>query len=108
MTESQIKASGTISGVSEAEQGGKTSPAARKRSESPLPADVATIRAAILDVIDTGDQDGQHWFFYENTDGLHNWTEDNANRDRMNFADAVVARIIQLQQPPFVEREEQV
>lgn len=65
----------------------------------PLPADVATIRAAIMDAIDAGDRyggSGHSWLFFLNE-------SEQATKTRVRFADAVIARIAQLQQPPFVE-----
>lgn len=68
-------------------------------------AGIATIRAALFDVLDHGDQDGQRWAFYENPHegfaaGTFAWTEDNANTERSNFVGAVIARIAELQNPP--------
>lgn len=68
-------------------------------------ASVATIRAAIFDLLDRGDQDGQPWVFNEIdrenfAGGRYSWTEDMVNVERINFVDAVVKRIAELQAPP--------
>lgn len=63
-------------------------------------AGVATIRQALFDVIDHGDQDDQPWMFYENEDPRSYFDQDAANVDRSNFVDAVIARIAELQNPP--------
>jgi hypothetical protein len=44
-------------------------------------ADTGTIRAAILDVIDRGDEGNDVWLFDEDTD-CYEWTEDQANAVR--------------------------
>lgn len=65
----------------------------------PLSADVATIRAAILDVLDAGPMRPPYrgaWIFQQDESELE-------NQHRMAFVDLIVARIAQLQQPPFVE-----
>ena len=59
--------------------------------------DISVVRAAILDVIDERPCGFGKWAFYE--DG-ENWTEDYANTDRLDFADAVAKRIEALQRPP--------
>lgn len=67
------------------------------------PASLTTIRAALADVLDTGDEDGQPWdHFYEiqRTNPALSWTQDNANGERVRFMDAVVRRIAQLQHAP--------
>lgn len=64
---------------------------------------VATIRAAIFDVLDRGDQDEPPWAFYEHDHGGVRglaWTEDDANVERRVFVDNVIARIAELQSPP--------
>jgi hypothetical protein len=65
-------------------------------------ASLSAVRMAIFDVIDSGDRDQQPWALYENDHGekFLAWTEDQANRERQLFADAVVARIAALQSPP--------
>lgn len=66
----------------------------------PLPADVATIRAAIADV-----QDSRSWFFCTAAEiEERQWLDDSETEHRTAFIDAVIARIAQLQQPPFVEQ----
>lgn len=57
-------------------------------------ADAATIRAAVFDIVDSGDENGQRWALAE--DGY--WTEDDINRERVAFADALLRRIHELQQ----------
>lgn len=66
-------------------------------------ASLTVMRAAIYDVIDSGDQDGQQWALYEH-DHVGNfpcWTEDEASHERELFVDAVCARVTTLQAPPF-------
>lgn len=60
-------------------------------------ADTKTIRAAIFDVIDS--REDNPWWFQGNSET--NWTEDDANRERMRFVEQVVARISDLQSSPF-------
>jgi hypothetical protein len=60
-------------------------------------ADVATIRAALMDVIDEG--------CYHDDDLSHEWQLDSgleefANEQRVEFADAVLRRLHELQSPP--------
>ena len=62
-------------------------------------AGVATIRAAIFDLIDSGDH-GVPWRFYEEQTESRNITEDAATTDRVLFVDAVITRIAELQNPP--------
>jgi hypothetical protein len=60
-------------------------------------ASLTTVRAAIMDVIDTGCQHADsltHEWQFNNTD------EDFANGQRCDFTDAVCRRIAELQQPP--------
>lgn len=54
---------------------------------------IAEMRGAILDVID-----GQTWLLYEQIShlGFRGWTEDQANAERLDFADAVIARALKL------------
>jgi hypothetical protein len=64
---------------------------------------LSTVRAALFDVIDSGDQDQQPWALYEHDHGgtrFPSWTEDQASHERELFADTVVQRVIQLQSPP--------
>lgn len=66
-------------------------------------AGVATIRAALFDILDRGDRDDQPWAFYEHDHGGVKglaWTEDDANVERRVFVDNVLARIAELQAPP--------
>jgi hypothetical protein len=65
-------------------------------------ADAATIRAALMDVVDAGDPEmaGRIWFFYERINGMNIWSEDFANKQRVGFADAVLRRLAELQSPP--------
>lgn len=62
-------------------------------------AGTATIRAAIFDLIDSGDH-GLPWRFYEEQTESRNITGDAATTDRVLFVDAVIARIAELQNPP--------
>ena len=66
---------------------------------APLWAGRETIRAAILDVIDAGAPSGW-WELYDDGDNPE-VTEDIVNKERCDFVDAVIARILELQQPPF-------
>jgi hypothetical protein len=72
----------------------------RQDRQPPLPlwADVATIRAALMDTIDAGAPSG--WWELYDDGGNPEVTEDMVNKERCEFADAVLARITQLQQPP--------
>lgn len=77
--------------------------AVREHQESLLRADDVILQEAILGVIDDGDQDEQPWLLYERipipfdgTDG--GWSQGEANSERLNFANAVVARVRQLKQ----------
>jgi hypothetical protein len=47
------------------------------------------IREAILEVIDDGLRGQRHWRLYR----LLEWTEDNANADRLDFVDAIIAKL---------------
>lgn len=58
-------------------------------------ATTAIIRAALMDVIDYGTADVKCWMLYE-WEG-NNYGEDDTNRQRQLFADAVIQRIAELQ-----------
>jgi hypothetical protein len=65
-------------------------------------ASLTTVRAAVMDVIDSGDPNmaGRIWFFYERINGMEIWNEEFANQQRCDFVDAVCARILALQREP--------
>lgn len=65
-------------------------------------ASLTTVRAAVMDVIDSGDPNmaGRIWFFYERINGMEIWNEEFANQQRCDFVDAVCARILELQREP--------
>lgn len=63
-------------------------------------AGVATVRQAIFDIIDRGDQDEQPWMFYENEDPRSYFNQEAADADRHNFVSHVITRIAELQAPP--------
>lgn len=50
------------------------------------------IANVIAEVLNDGDRDNQQWFFYENTDGLHDWTLVNALEERARFINTVIKR----------------
>jgi hypothetical protein len=62
-------------------------------------ASLTTVRAAVMDVIDSGDPNmaGRIWFFYERINGMKIWNEEFANQQRCDFVDAVCRRIFELQ-----------
>lgn len=60
-------------------------------------AGVATIRAAVFDVLDAG-RNGDAWLFFRAP--MQTYSEDRIVEDRGEFADQVIARIAELQNPP--------
>lgn len=85
--------------MSEHGSGAKNASTASKRSKPPLPADMATIRAACFDALDANTRE-----LYAHDCEKHRVTDEDANEARMALVDAIITRITQLQQPPFVEQ----
>lgn len=48
------------------------------------------ITEVLFRAFEEGDQNEKDWAFYENTDGLHNWTKSDALAERARFINTVI------------------